>query len=88
MTRSGTGETVRLSIGSWIAIVTAVLGVVFSQWAAILSATATVREEQVRQKAVIESNERRISSVENKLDKQRDEWIGELRQLRQDLKAK
>ena len=83
MTRAETGEKVQLTLGSWVKIVVTCGGFVFAQYLGLTARLMEIEREQVRLGVAAENRERRVTALENRLEKQRDEWIVELRELRQ-----
>ena len=83
MTRADTGEKVQLTLGSWVKIVVTCGGVVLAQYLGLTARLMEIEREQVRLSVAAENRERRLTALESRLEKQRDEWIVELRELRQ-----
>ena len=83
MTRADTGEKVQLTLGSWVKIVVTCGGFVLAQYLGLTARLMEIEREQVRLGVAAENRERRVTALENRLEKQRDEWIVELRELRQ-----
>lgn len=86
MTRTGTGERVDLSVGSWIKIGIAAAAFAVAQWLSMTTGLSVIQTENAKQEVRIDNNERRITAQEQRLDKQRDEWIHTLENLRIELK--
>lgn len=83
MTRADTGEKVQLTLGSWVKIVVTCGGFVLAQYLGLTARLMEIECEQVRLSVAAENRERRLTALESRLEKQRDEWIVELRELRQ-----
>ncbi len=83
MTRADTGEKVQLTLGSWVKIVVTCGGFVLAQYLGLTARLMAIEREQVRLSVAAENRERRLTALESRLEKQRDEWIVELRELRQ-----
>lgn len=83
MTRADTGEKVQLTLGSWVKIVVTCGGFVLAQYLGLTARLMEIEREQVRLSVAAENRERRLTALESRLEKQRDEWIVELRELRQ-----
>lgn len=83
MTRADTGEKVQLTLGSWVKIVVTCGGFVLAQYLGLTARQMEIEREQVRLSVAAENRERRLTALESRLEKQRDEWIVELRELRQ-----
>lgn len=87
MTRADTGDKVQLTIGSWIKIVLTCGGFVLAQYLGLTARLEAIEREQVRMNAATESQGQRLGALETRLDKQRDEWIAEIRELRHSIQG-